>query len=214
MRSAVRLMTFGKGTCLRGVLEVVFEFRFRHPNAQMFRQQMESDRAAQFRATLTRHRERANPTTDAEHEFEITTQRKNIFHVARNDVMPVSAVGAFNSRVFRAYCNQNSLADAGTVRGFGYSYLYILQSVELDDVEAVPLFFDDFSSEAQNAPQKIFDERRLRMLIDVLRRADLLDAALVHERQPRRKRHGFDLIMGHEQHGKSELLLQSLDLDA
>ena len=51
------------------------------------------------------------------------------------------------------------------------------------------------------------------MLIDVLRRADLLDAALVHERQPRRKRHGFDLIMEDEQHGKSELLLQSLDLD-
>lgn len=141
-------MTFGKGTCLRGGLEVVFEFRFRHPNAQMFRRQMESDRAAQFRAALARHRERANPTTDAEHELEITAQRKNIFHVARNDVMPVSAVGAFNSRVFRAYRNQNSLADAGAVRGFGYSYLYIFQSVELDDVEAVPLFFDDFSSEA------------------------------------------------------------------
>src|SRR5580765_474236 len=180
----------------------------------MFRRQMESDRAAQFRAALARHRERANPATDAEHEFEIASKMKNIFHVARNDVMPITAVTAFDSRVFRAYRNQNSLADAGAVKGFGYSYLYILQSVELDDVEAVPLFFDDFSSEAQNAPQKIFDERRLRMLVDVLRRADLLDAALVHQRQPRRKRHGFDLIMGDEQHGKSELLLQSLDLDA
>ena len=101
---------------------------------------MESDRAAQFRAALARHRERANPATDAEHEFEITSKMKNIFHVARNDVMPISAVAAFNSRVFRAYRNQNSLADAGAVKGFGYSYLYILQSVELDDVEAVPLF--------------------------------------------------------------------------
>src|SRR4030095_12538023 len=165
-------MTFGKGTCLRAGLEVVFEFRFRHPNAQMFRRQMESDRAAQFRATLARHRERANPTTDAEHEFEIATQRKNIFHVARNDVLPLSAVFAFKSRVFRAYPNQNSLADAGTVRGFGYSYLYILQSVELDDVEALPLF-DNFSSEAQNAPQKIFDERRLRMVVEIWRRAAL-----------------------------------------
>src|SRR6266404_28863 len=179
----------------------------------MFRRQMESDGAAQFRAALARHRERANPTTDAKHEFEIAAQMKNIFHVARNDVIPVVAVIAFNSRIFGAYRHQNSLADAGAVEGFGYSYLYIFQSVELDDVEAVPLF-DDFSSEAQNTPQKILDERRLRMLVDVLRRADLLDAALVHQRQPRRKRHGFDLIMGDEQHGKSELLLQSLDLDA
>ena len=100
---------------------------------------MESDRAAQFRAALARHRERANPATDAEHEFEIASKMKNIFHVARNDVMPITAVATFDSRVFRAYRNQNSLADAGAVKGFGYSYLYILQSVELDDVEAVPL---------------------------------------------------------------------------
>src|SRR5580765_4258675 len=140
-------MTFGKGTCLRGGLEVVFEFRFRHPNAQMFRRQMESDRAAQFRAALARHGERANPATDTEHELEIASKMKNIFHVARNDVMPITAVATFDSRVFRTYRNQNSLADAGAVKGFGYSYLYILQSVELDDVEAVPLF-DDFSSEA------------------------------------------------------------------
>src|SRR6266536_1842469 len=179
----------------------------------MFRRQMEYDGAAQSRAALARDRERANPTTDAEHEFEIATKMKNIFHVARNDIIPVIAVITFNSRVFWAYRNQNSLADAGAVEGFGCSYLYILQSVKFDDVEAVPLC-DDFSSEAQNAPQKIFDKRRLRMLVDILRRADLLDAALVHQRQPRRKRHGFDLIMGDEQHGKSELLLQSLELDA
>src|SRR4029450_3454158 len=178
----------------------------------MFRRQMESDGAAQSRAALARHRERANPTTDAEHEFEIATKMKNIFHVARNDIIPVIAVVTFNSRVFWAYRNQNSLADAA-VKGFGCSYLYILQSVKFDDVEAVPLS-DDFATEAQNAPQKIFDKRRLRMLVDILRRADLLDAALVHQRQPCRKRHGFDLIMGDEQHSKSELLVQSLDLDA
>ena len=140
-------MTLGKGTCLRGGLEVVFEFRFRHPNAQMFRRQMESDRAAQFRAALARHRERANPATDTEHELEITSKMKNIFHVARNDVMPISAVFAFNSRVFRAYRNHNSLADGGAVKGFGYSDLDVLQSVKLNNVEAV-LLFDDFSPEA------------------------------------------------------------------
>ena len=115
---------------------------------------MESDRAAQFRAALARHRERANPATDAEHEFEIASKMKNIFHVARNDVMPITAVAAFNSRVFRAYRNQNSLADAGTVKGFGYSYLYILQSVELDDVEAVPLFSMIFPRKRKMRPKK------------------------------------------------------------
>src|SRR6185503_19003919 len=47
----------------------------------------------------------------------------------------------------------------------------------------------------------------------ILRSADLLDAALVHQRQPRRERHGFDLIMGNEQYGESQLLLQSLGLN-
>src|SRR5712692_9343130 len=131
---------------------------------------------------------------------------KNIFHVARNDIIPVIADFAFNSRVFRAYRHQNSLADLGAIDGLWYPYLYIFQSVELDDVEAL-LLFDDFATEAQDASQKILDERRLRMLIDILRPADLLDAALIHQRQPRRKRHGFDLIMGDEQHGKPELLL-------
>src|SRR5438309_10031099 len=131
---------------------------------------------------------------------------KDIFYFAGNDVIPFSAVISFNSRVFRTYRHQDCLADLGAVDGFGYPYLYIFQSVELDDVEA-RLPFDDFATEAQDASQKIFDERRLRMFIDFLRPADLFDAALVHERQPRRERHSFDLIMGDEQHGKSELLL-------
>src|SRR5437899_1260018 len=123
-----------------------------------------------------------------------------------NDVIAVSAVISFNSRVFGAYRHQNPFADLGAVNRFWYPYLYIFQSVELDDVEAL-LLFDDFPTEAQDASQKILDERRLRMFIDFLRPADLFDAALVHQRQPRRERHGFDLIMGDEQHGKSELLL-------
>src|SRR5437870_12476183 len=155
----------------------------------MFRRQVKADGAAQFRAALARHRERANSTADAEHELELAPKVKDIFHFARNDVIPVSAVISFNSRVFGAYRHQNSLANLGAIDRLWYPYLYIFQSVELDDVEALMLF-DDFSSEAQNTPQKILDKRRLRMLVDVLRRADLLDAALVHERQPRRARHG------------------------
>ena len=81
----------------------------------MFRRQMESYGAAQFRAALARHRERANSTTDAEHELELATKMKNIFHVARNDIIPVIAVIAFNSCVFGTYRDQNSLADAGAI---------------------------------------------------------------------------------------------------
>ena len=114
---------------------------------------MESDGAAQFRAALARHRERANSAADAEHEFEIAPKMKNIFHVARNDVIPVIAVIAFNSRVFRAYRNQHSLADAGAVEDSGIRTCTFFSPSNLDDVEAVPLF-DDFSSEAQDAPQK------------------------------------------------------------
>src|SRR5712692_3780221 len=99
---------------------------------------------------------------------------KNIFHVARNDIIPVIADFAFNSRVFRAYRNQNSLADLGAIDGLWYPYLYIFQSVELDNVET-RLLFDDFATEAQDASQKIFYKRRLRMFIDFLRRADLFD---------------------------------------
>src|SRR4249920_2966477 len=172
----------------------------------MFRRQMKSDRAAQFGAAFARHRERANSTTDAEHEFQLATKVKDIFHFARNDVIPVSAVISFNARVFRAYRHQNPFADLGAIDGLWYPYLDIFQSVELDEVEA-RLLFDDLATEAQDASQKILDERRLRMFIDFLRPADLFDAALVHERQPRRERHGFDLIMGDEQHRKSELLL-------
>src|SRR6516164_3670404 len=179
----------------------------------MLRRQMKSDRAAQFGAAFARHRERANSTTDAEHEFELAAKVKDIFHVAGNDVIPFSAVISFNARVFRAYRHQNPFANLGAVGGFWYPYLDIFQSVKLDNIETL-LFFDDLAAEAQNTSQEIFDKRRLWMFIDFLRPAELLDAALVHERQPRRERHGFDLIMGDEQHRKSELLLQSLDLDA
>ena len=81
----------------------------------MFRRQVKADRAAQFRAALARNHERANPTTDAEHELELATKVKDIFHFARNDVIPVSAVISFNSRVFGAYRDQNSLADLGAI---------------------------------------------------------------------------------------------------
>src|SRR5438094_8519008 len=138
----------------------------------MFRRQVKADGAAQFGAALARHRERANSTADAEHELELAPKVKDIFHFARNDVIPVSAVSSFNVRVFGAYRHQNSLANLGAVDGLWYPYLYIFQPVELNDVKAL-LLCDDFATEAQNASQKIFDERRLRTFIDFLRPADL-----------------------------------------
>src|SRR5206468_846426 len=123
----------------------------------MFRRQVKADRAAQFRAALARHRERANSTADAEHELELAPKVKDIFHFARNDVIPVSAVISFNSRVFGAYRHQNSLADLGAVDGLWYPYMDIFQSVELDDVEAL-LLFDDFATEPQDASQRMLDE--------------------------------------------------------
>src|SRR5436309_16024191 len=120
----------------------------------MFRRQVKADGAAQFRAALARHRERANSTADAEHELELAPKVKDIFHFARNDVIPVSAVISFNSRVLGAYRHQNPFADLGAVNRFWYPCLYIFQSVELDDVEAL-LLFDVFPTEAQDASQNI-----------------------------------------------------------
>src|SRR5207247_10899249 len=96
----------------------------------MFRRLVKTDRAALFRAALARHGERANSTADAEHEFELATKVKDIFHFARNDVISVSAVISFNSRLFRAYRNQPSLADLGAVDPCWYRHLCPFHSVE------------------------------------------------------------------------------------
>ena len=58
------------------------------------------------------------------------------------------------------------------------------------------------------------DERRRRAVIDLLGRADLRDAALIHHHDAVRHGHGFLAIMRHMQHRETKPALQRLDLAA
>ena len=58
------------------------------------------------------------------------------------------------------------------------------------------------------------DEDGGRLFVDVDRRADLLDLALVHNHQAVAEGHGFELVVGDVEAGGAELSLQALDLDA
>jgi hypothetical protein len=51
-------------------------------------------------------------------------------------------------------------------------------------------------------------------LINLHRPADLLDAASVHDDDAVGQRHGLDLVMRHEHHGRAQPLVQAGDLDA
>lgn len=51
-------------------------------------------------------------------------------------------------------------------------------------------------------------------MIDIERMADLLDIALVHHHQPVGQRHGFHLVMGDENGGGREALVQLADFSA
>ena len=53
-----------------------------------------------------------------------------------------------------------------------------------------------------------------RMMIEVVRRADLLDAALVHHHDAVGKRHGLDLVVCHVDGRRLHLLVHALDLGA
>ncbi len=57
-------------------------------------------------------------------------------------------------------------------------------------------------------------EARGRLLVDLVRRADLGDAAGVHDGQPRRHRHGLFLVVRHHDEGEAELFLQAHHLEA
>ena len=61
--------------------------------------------------------------------------------------------------------------------------------------------------------QEVGDEHRLRLLVDRLRRRRLLDAALVHHRDPVAHRERLLLIVGHEDERDPELGLERLELD-
>ena len=58
------------------------------------------------------------------------------------------------------------------------------------------------------------DEDRWRVLVDLLRRADLLDAAAAHDDDAVGQRHRLDLVVGDVDERRRELLVQLLDLGA
>src|SRR5262249_24797100 len=61
---------------------------------------------------------------------------------------------------------------------------------------------------------EVGDEARAWPLVDLARRADLLDAAEIHDGEPPRHRHRLLLVVGHHDEGEAELLLQAHQLKA
>ena len=57
------------------------------------------------------------------------------------------------------------------------------------------------------------DESRRRLVIELVRRADLLDAAMVHHHDAVGQRHRLDLVVGHVDGRGADLLVHLLDLD-
>ena len=58
------------------------------------------------------------------------------------------------------------------------------------------------------------DEARARALVDLERRALLLDDAAVHDPERVGQRHRLDLVVGHVERGRAEPVVQAADLDA
>ena len=63
-------------------------------------------------------------------------------------------------------------------------------------------------------PMKPGDEPVDRGVVEGLRRADLLEEALVHDRDPRAHRHRLDLVVGDVDDGRLEALVEAGDLGA
>ena len=61
---------------------------------------------------------------------------------------------------------------------------------------------------------EVGDEARARPLVDLVRRADLRDAALVHDGEPAGHGHRLLLVVRHHDEGEAELLLQAHQLEA
>src|SRR5882757_7654953 len=71
----------------------------------------------------------------------------------------------------------------------------------------------DGRGEIVGLPQKLRHEGGRRPLVGLLRRADLLDAALAHDHDPVGQRHRLVLVVGHENRGGAEIALDLAQLD-
>ena len=58
------------------------------------------------------------------------------------------------------------------------------------------------------------DKLRLRRVVEIVRRADLLYQAVIHHHHPIGKCHGLDLIVGDIDRGSADFLMHPLDFDA
>ena len=58
------------------------------------------------------------------------------------------------------------------------------------------------------------DEQLLRVVVQLLGRPDLLELALVHDRDPGAHRHRLDLVVGDVDRGRAEALVEARDLGA
>ena len=71
---------------------------------------------------------------------------------------------------------------------------------------------DDVAGEQVGLAEEVRDERRARQFVELLRRAELLDPALVHDRDGVGHGHGLLLVVGHVQEGQPDLVLDRLQL--
>ena len=62
-------------------------------------------------------------------------------------------------------------------------------------------------------PMKLATNLRGRLVVELVRRADLLDAAVVHHHDAVGQRHRLDLVVGDVDRGGADLLVHLLDLD-
>ena len=187
---AVRSVTFGKGACLRAGLEIVFQFRVRHPNSQMFRaaNKLRWSGTVRCRAralgSACKPDHRTTPSTSSR-----SAPRRNEEYFPRRVRCPSASYPphCFQLTYYQGESQPKLSCRYRRRRGIRVFVLEHSSGRQIRRCRSRCRFSMIFIRKRKMRPQKSFDERRLKMLIDVLRSADLLDAALVHERQPRPK---------------------------
>ncbi len=81
------------------------------------------------------------------------------------------------------------------------------------DAHMIGLILDQSPLEHVDVADELGDELAVRILVDVLRRADLDDLARVHDADARRQRHRLFLVVRDDHEGDAELLLQVHQLE-
>ena len=90
----------------------------------------------------------------------------------------------------------------------------VRRAVEQESADAKAAAGFRHRAEHVDLADEIGDERRRRLSIDLLRRADLLDHSLIHDHDAVRHRQRLFLIVGDHDRRHAEALLQCADLSA